>query len=77
LQRVDFARVRLDLRESATAEFHVPMELLAYYDRDMNLVIVRDDVQLSAGGSSAELPVSVTVAGNRSGWTGYEKDVPL
>lgn len=59
---VGFARVALEPGETRRVTFDLDLAILAYHDLDMRLVVTPGPVELMAGGSSAELPVSVTLA---------------
>ena len=55
---VGFHRISLKPGASATVTFELKPEILAYYDLDMNLVVTPGEVQLEAGPSSVNLPLS-------------------
>ena len=51
--------------------FDVDVRILAYHDADMRLVVSPGDLELMAGGSSADLPLvtHVTVTGEAARFT--------
>ena len=57
---VGFDRVTLEAGGVATVRFAVEPAILAYYDVDMNLVVTPGEVELMAGPSSANLPLTTT-----------------
>jgi beta-glucosidase len=59
---IGFHRVALEPGAVATVTFAVQPQILAYYDVDMNLVVTPGEVQLMAGPSSANLPLTASFA---------------
>lgn len=57
-----FQRVSLQPRERKTVVFDLAVEQLAYYDREMQLVVEPAMVQVMVGASSAHLPLTATFA---------------
>jgi hypothetical protein len=57
---VGFDRVALDAGAVATVTFSLQPALLAYYDVNMDLVMTPGEIQLLAGPSSANLPLTTT-----------------
>jgi beta-glucosidase len=62
---IGFDRVSLEPGKTATVTFEVQPAILAYYDVDMNLVVTPGAIELMAGPSSANLPLttSFTITG--------------
>ena len=56
---VGFARVALEPGETKRVTFDLDLAILAYHDLDLRLVMTPGPVELMAGVSSADLPVSV------------------
>ncbi|MDJ0755294.1 MAG: glycoside hydrolase family 3 N-terminal domain-containing protein [Ardenticatenaceae bacterium] len=63
-----FARVALEPGESKTVVFSLPVNLLAFYDRDMRFVVEPGRVQVMIGSSAEHLPLSAhfEVSGERT-----------
>ena len=57
-----FQRVSLQPRERKTVVFDLAVGQLAYYDREMQLVVEPAMVQVMVGASSAHLPLTATFA---------------
>jgi beta-glucosidase len=53
-----FRRITLQPAETRTLTFALPVNMLAYYDRDMNWVIEPVRVDVLVGNSSADLPLT-------------------
>nr|WP_246310170.1 glycoside hydrolase family 3 N-terminal domain-containing protein [Halobaculum halophilum] len=56
-----FERVALDAGESKRVTFELPASLLAYHDRDMNLVVHEGSYELRIGRSAADVVATETV----------------
>ncbi len=50
-----YTRLSLQPGETRTVRFHLPVEALAYYDLDLNLVVERGTFKLLVGSSSADV----------------------
>jgi beta-glucosidase len=59
---VGFARVALGAGETKRVTFDLDLAILAYHDLDMRLVTTPGPIELMAGGSSADLPVSASLS---------------
>lgn len=60
-----FARLALEPAQSCTVTFHLPVNQLAFYDHDMNLVVESGFIKLMVGSSSADIRCEggVTIVG--------------
>jgi beta-glucosidase len=50
-----FHRVRLDARESRKLTFHLPIDMLAFYDEALQLVVELGKIRVMLGGSSEDI----------------------
>jgi beta-glucosidase len=50
-----YTRLSLQSGETRTVRFHLPIDVLAYYDLDLNLVVERGTFKLLVGSSSADI----------------------
>ncbi len=50
-----FCRLRLEPRESRTLTFHLPVDLLAFYDENLELVVEAGTVRIMVGSSSEDI----------------------
>ena len=62
---VGFARVPLAPGKTVKVTFELDMRILAYYDVDMRLVMTPGQVELMAGPSALDLPLTTKVNGHR------------
>ncbi|ALS99887.1 glycoside hydrolase family 3 N-terminal domain-containing protein [Lacimicrobium alkaliphilum] len=63
-----FARVPLKAGESATVNFNLPVNLLAFFDINMNWVVEPGDIKLMIGSSSADIRLEddITISGEKT-----------
>lgn len=63
-----FARVPLKAGESATVNFSLPVNLLAFFDQRMNWVVEPGEIKLMIGSSSADIRLqdSLQISGEKT-----------